>query len=265
MIAQRRVDVADLNGRAHALMRAAGALGAEELDVGGRAFAVGDRVVRAPQRPRARRRQRRPRRRRRGRPRAEELTSTSRSRRGTSRCRASTSSSRPGTARPALEHGYAITGHLAQGMTCRQTFVLATDQLSREAATSRSAAGRERNRLYVLEARRSRARTSTRPVRERRDGPRRAARCAPRRRTLATDHATDRQRRSRDVARELADAERDHGDAVSRARVGSSASGRVGIARGAARACAAHWPTRASETDAADAPRRGAAGTRSSR
>ena len=45
MIAHRRVDVADLNGRAHALMRAAGALGAEELTVAGAAFAVGDRVV----------------------------------------------------------------------------------------------------------------------------------------------------------------------------------------------------------------------------
>jgi hypothetical protein len=31
MIARRRADVADLSGRAHALMRAAGALGAEEL------------------------------------------------------------------------------------------------------------------------------------------------------------------------------------------------------------------------------------------
>ena len=35
MIAHRRRDVADLNGRAHALMRAAGALGDEEVAVGG--------------------------------------------------------------------------------------------------------------------------------------------------------------------------------------------------------------------------------------
>ena len=34
MIAHRRRDVADLNGRAHALMRAAGALGGDELAVG---------------------------------------------------------------------------------------------------------------------------------------------------------------------------------------------------------------------------------------
>jgi hypothetical protein len=35
MLAQRRVDVADLNGRAHATLRASGALGADELTVGG--------------------------------------------------------------------------------------------------------------------------------------------------------------------------------------------------------------------------------------
>ncbi len=45
MIAFRRVDVADLNGRARALMRAAGALGEQELALAGGAFAVGDRVV----------------------------------------------------------------------------------------------------------------------------------------------------------------------------------------------------------------------------
>ncbi len=36
MIAFRRADVADLNGRARALMRAAGALGEQELDARGR-------------------------------------------------------------------------------------------------------------------------------------------------------------------------------------------------------------------------------------
>jgi ATP-dependent exoDNAse (exonuclease V) alpha subunit len=41
MIAHRRRDVADLNGRAHALMRAAGALGDKEVD----GISVGDRVV----------------------------------------------------------------------------------------------------------------------------------------------------------------------------------------------------------------------------
>src|ERR687896_1786044 len=45
MIAFRRADVADLNGRARALMRATGALGQEELVSPGGAFAIGDRVV----------------------------------------------------------------------------------------------------------------------------------------------------------------------------------------------------------------------------
>ncbi len=63
MIAQRRVDVADLNGRAHALMRAAGALGEQELVVGDVAFAPWRSGARAAQRPPARRGQRRPRRR----------------------------------------------------------------------------------------------------------------------------------------------------------------------------------------------------------
>src|SRR4029079_19070828 len=52
---------------------------------------------------------------------------------------------------PALEYGYAITGHLAQGMTCRRTFVLATDQLSREWAYVALSRGVQSNRLYVLE------------------------------------------------------------------------------------------------------------------
>lgn len=53
--------------------------------------------------------------------------------------------------RPALQHGYAITGHLAQGLTCRRTFVLATDQLSREWGYVALSRGSESNRLYVIE------------------------------------------------------------------------------------------------------------------
>ncbi len=45
MIAHRRSDVVDLNGRARALLRETGQLGDVELDAGGRMFAVGDRVV----------------------------------------------------------------------------------------------------------------------------------------------------------------------------------------------------------------------------
>ena len=52
--------------------------------------------------------------------------------------------------------GYAITGHAAQGMTCSQTFVLATDGLSKEWAYVALSRGRDANRLYVTrEARES--------------------------------------------------------------------------------------------------------------
>ena len=67
MLAQRRIDVADLNGRAHALRRAAGQLGPDELPVGGVGIAAGDWVMLRRNDKRARRRQRRPRRGRRGR------------------------------------------------------------------------------------------------------------------------------------------------------------------------------------------------------
>ena len=45
MIAFRRADVADLNGRARALVRASGGLGDDELVLPGGSFAVGDRVL----------------------------------------------------------------------------------------------------------------------------------------------------------------------------------------------------------------------------
>jgi hypothetical protein len=51
---------------------------------------------------------------------------------------------------PALQHAYAITGHVAQGLTFRETFVLATDQISREWAYSAMSRGREDNRLYAI-------------------------------------------------------------------------------------------------------------------
>ena len=157
MIAHRRVDVADLNGRAHALMRAAGELGGDELRRRRAAFAVGDRVVLRRNDRRARRRQRRPRHgRRRSTARPSELTVELR-RRGASRSAATYLEQPNRHGRPALEYGYAITGHLAQGMTCRQTFVLATDQLSREWAYVALSRGTQSNRLYVLEGDAARA------------------------------------------------------------------------------------------------------------
>jgi hypothetical protein len=145
MIAHRRVDVAELNGRGHALMRASGRLEGDELA----GFAVGDRVVlrrndralgvangdrgRVAAIDRS----------------AGALTVELRDRRVTLGPSYLAAVDRHG--RPAVELGYAITGHLAQGMTCRQTFVLATDQLSREWGYVALSRGTDSNRLYVIE------------------------------------------------------------------------------------------------------------------
>lgn len=45
MIAQRRIDVAHLNHRARERFRAAGLLADDRLEIGGRDYAVGGRVV----------------------------------------------------------------------------------------------------------------------------------------------------------------------------------------------------------------------------
>lgn len=134
MIAHRRRDVADLNGRAHALMRAAGALGEEGPD----GFDVGDRVVM-----------------RRNDPQLGVVNGG----RGTvvgvdgDGLRVEIRGRRVRLNRDYVaQHvslGYAITGHAAQGMTCGQTFVLATDGLSKEWAYVALSRGRESNRLYV--------------------------------------------------------------------------------------------------------------------
>jgi len=148
MIAQRRIDVDDLNGRAHALMRAAGGLGAGEVKVAGAAFSAGDHVV-------VRRNDR-----------ALGVVNGDRgvvaavdSARGQidlALARGQVSLPRDYLerptrhGRPALMHGYAITAYLAQGMTCRETFILATDQLTREAGYVALSRGRKSNRLYAL-------------------------------------------------------------------------------------------------------------------
>ncbi len=147
MIAYRRADVVDLNGRARALMRAAGALGETELRLPGGAFAVNDRVTLRRNDPRL---------------------GVSNGDRGIvlaidpaahsvdvdvggqlvqlDSAYLARTNSRNG---PSLAHGYAITGHAAQGMTCRETFVLALGPLSREWGYTALSRGREANRLYA--------------------------------------------------------------------------------------------------------------------
>jgi len=147
MIAHRRVDVADLNGRARALMRAAGALAETELPLAAGGFAAGERVVLR---------------------RNDRSLGVANGDRGTvtavdpvARALDVELAGRPvrldagyldSAARngPALQHAYAITGHVAQGLTFRETFVLATEQVSREWAYSAMSRGRDANRLYAI-------------------------------------------------------------------------------------------------------------------
>jgi ATP-dependent exoDNAse (exonuclease V) alpha subunit len=147
MIAHRRRDVADLNGRAHALMRAGGALIGPEIAVSDVQVAAGDHVL-------LRRNDRR--------------LGVVNGDRGVVveagenelvvelRGRTVRLDREYLDQERALELGYAIPGHSAQGLTCSLTFVLATDGLSKKWAYVALSRGRESNRLYVThEARES--------------------------------------------------------------------------------------------------------------
>ena len=152
MIARRRADVADLNARARLVLREAGALGADEVALPGGRFAVGDRVVVKRN--------------------ARELGASNGDRgRVTAIDRACLELDCCGrrvgldrrflmepTARgdPSLVHGYAITGHIAQGLTTGRAFVLADAGASREWLYVALSRGREGNRLYLADDARGR-------------------------------------------------------------------------------------------------------------
>jgi ATP-dependent exoDNAse (exonuclease V) alpha subunit len=148
MIAFRRVDVADLNGRARALMRASGRLGPAELELPSGAFAVGDRV-------RLRRNDRRL-----GVANGERAMvvavdvengtlalDVGGRRVALDRAYLELTSDRAGAS---IVHGYAITGHSAQGMTCDRAFVLVTSEASREWCYTALSRGRQSNRIYAV-------------------------------------------------------------------------------------------------------------------
>ncbi len=190
MIALRRSDVRDLNDRARALMRERGRLGPDQLQVGARDFAVGDHVVTLKN--------------------AQRLDVVNGTRgvvirideRGgelavrttdgreleLSRDYLESQTERGG---PTLDHGYAITGHKAQGMTTDRAFVLGSDELYREWGYVAMSRGRVENRLYVV-AGAERERDEYAPT-ERRPDPLSRVRSAlgrSRGQTAAIEHAT---------------------------------------------------------------------------
>jgi hypothetical protein len=147
---------------------------------------------------------------------------------------------------PSLLHGYAITGHAAQGLTTERAFVLGSDETYREwgyAALSRGAAA---NHLYVVpdQPERDEFAPKDRRTRDPLDAIQRALE-GSRAQRMAVDVGTpipDADRRAR-LLSELTEVTRER-DAVKRALAG---------ARSAAEAQRPHWwsrRTQHTETDA---------------
>lgn len=140
MVAVRRADVADLNRRGHERMRDAGRLRGPDVEIAGRSFAVGDRLV---------------------------LTRNDRKLGvvngdrgellGASDGALAVRLDRGGEAQLPiayaqeghLEHGYALTAHRAQGATIDEAFVLGTEELYREWAYTAMSRHRESARFYL--------------------------------------------------------------------------------------------------------------------
>jgi conjugative relaxase-like TrwC/TraI family protein len=143
MIAHRRRDVADLNRRARERLRSAGRIGADELNTDAEAFAVGDRVI-------ARRNDRHlgtvngdv------GRVTAIEAGQLRVEADDGRRLDLPESYARAGH----LQHGYAITAHVAQGATVDRAFVLGSDELYREWGYTALSRHRAEARFYVSAA-----------------------------------------------------------------------------------------------------------------
>jgi conjugative relaxase-like TrwC/TraI family protein len=148
MIAHRRADVRELNGRARAVMRVDGRLGDQELVAAGARFSVGDRVIVKRNDPRCDVRN--------GDRGVVESVDVSR---GSLRVRFGDRATRLDAVflaqptrdgRPSIEHGYAITAYAAQGMTCRHSLVLARDEAYGEWIYTTMTRASDANRLYVV-------------------------------------------------------------------------------------------------------------------
>ena len=148
MIALRREDVRDLNGRARLMMRTAGRLGSTSIALRGGDFSPGDAIVTKLNHLKA------------GVVNGERGTvvavdavrgcveldlSGRRVLLGVDYLTAETQS---GGA--SLLHGYAITGHAAQGMTTERAFVLGSDDSYREWGYAALSRGSAANHLYVV-------------------------------------------------------------------------------------------------------------------
>jgi len=150
MIAARRADVADLNGRARALMVADGRLGPQALAVGGQEYAVGDRIVTL-----------RNQRRRLGVANGTRGTVTAidvaagalelctDDGRGVRLPHWYLTGSRRWPRRR-VDYGYAVTGHKSEGMTTDRAFVLGSEDVYKEWGYTAMSRGRLENRLYLV-------------------------------------------------------------------------------------------------------------------
>jgi ATP-dependent exoDNAse (exonuclease V) alpha subunit len=144
MVAARRDDVDDLNARARLLMRKTGQLGKRELEVVGRAFAVGDRVMTT----------------RNARRWLGVLNGTQGEVAAIDTTRGALTLKTDGgreVVLPAsylqsahLTHAYAMTGHKAQGMTTARCFALGDDSLYKEWGYTALSRGKRENRLYLV-------------------------------------------------------------------------------------------------------------------
>ena len=150
MIAARRADVVDLNGRARALMVADGRLGPQPLTVGDQEFAVGDRIVTL-----------RNQRRRLGVANGTRGTVTAVDV-ATGALEVCTDDGRAvrlprwyltGSRqwpRRRVDYGYAVTGHKSEGMTTDRAFTLGSEDVYKEWGYTAMSRGRLENRLYLV-------------------------------------------------------------------------------------------------------------------
>ena len=142
MIAARREDVAELNHRARTLLQDRGQLGPNQLEVAGRGFTVGDRVIGA---------------------RNDRRAGILNGQRGTVTAAhlerdvlevqlddgPAVELDFEYLEKGHLEHGYAITAHRAQGATVDRTFVLGGPELHREWGYTALSRHRHEARFYV--------------------------------------------------------------------------------------------------------------------